>query len=164
MSLAFLILLILLTTSLVSIVVGIVALQEIQKRNLAGKGRAVFAIITGAFYVLMLVGIGISNLGGGRSYDREARTNREMEERHRNEMRVQEIQRESQIQQARSRANAEIEKKRQEIENQKIRNSINMTRADAAGEAQLLGLELQQFKNRIELEFLTTYGETLDPR
>jgi len=67
MSLAFLILLILLATSLVSIVVGIVALQEIQKRNLVGKGRAVFAIITGTFYVLVLVSIGIANLGGSRS-------------------------------------------------------------------------------------------------
>jgi len=52
---------------LVPFVLGIVALYDIQKRNLGGKGRAVFAIITGAFYVTILICIGIANLGSGRS-------------------------------------------------------------------------------------------------
>ena len=53
--------------SLVTLVLGIVALYDIQKRNLAGKGRTTFAIISGALYVIILLGIGIANFGGSMS-------------------------------------------------------------------------------------------------
>lgn len=54
-------------TSLIALVLGIVALQDVQRRNIAGKGRAIFAITTGTFCLVVLLCFGISNSGGGRS-------------------------------------------------------------------------------------------------
>ena len=53
--------------SLITLALGIVALHDVQKRNLAGKGRAIFAIITGALCLLLLIGINIPSSGSGGS-------------------------------------------------------------------------------------------------
>ena len=53
--------------SLATLVLGIVAMFDIWTQNLAGKGRTTFAIISGALYVIILLGIGIANFGGSMS-------------------------------------------------------------------------------------------------
>jgi len=69
-------------------------------------------------------------------------------------MRVQNIERESQVRQARIRADGEIERLRQEHRSRIISNTYTMTSAELAGLERILDMELQQFKSRKDMEIL----------
>jgi len=63
----YLIVIIVVISLLIPIILGIVALYDIHKRNLSGKKRAIFAIVMGCCYLFIPIGITISHFGGGGS-------------------------------------------------------------------------------------------------